>query len=138
LSYRITFSVDSGLTASLATSKIIIKSENVIIYERMAMAIQTSTEANTEIKTYPVRLRDRGQITVPQAVRDKLAVAEGDMLTLLQIGDTVLLTSRHLQTPHLADRIATLIEQEKVSLADLLAGLAEEREAIQRERPQNA
>lgn len=96
------------------------------------------TEANSEIKTYPVRLRDRGQITVPQAVRDKLAVVEGDMLTLLQIGDTILLTPRQPQAPQLADRMATLMEQEGVSLADLLTGLAEERAAIQRERSQHA
>ncbi len=102
------------------------------------MAIPTLTEANTEIKTYPVRLRDRGQITVPQAVRDKLSVVEGDMLTLLQIGDTVLLTPRQPQAPSLADKIAAIMEQEDVSLADLLLGLAEEREAIQRERSPHA
>jgi AbrB family looped-hinge helix DNA binding protein len=102
------------------------------------MAAPVSPDLNIEIKTYPIRLRERGQITVPQAVRDKLAVAEGDMLTLLQIGDTILLTLRQSKTPHLADRIAALMEQADVNLADLLAGLAEEREAIQRERQQNA
>ncbi len=98
----------------------------------------TLSDPNFEIKTYPIRLRERGQITVPQAVRDKLAVTEGDILTLLQIGDTVLLTPRQPKVPQLADRIATLMEQEDVSLADLLLGLAEEREAIRRERKQNA
>ena len=102
------------------------------------MAITTSPDPNLEIKTYPIRLRERGQITMPQAVRESLAVADGDILTLLQVGDVILLTPKQPQVPQLADKIAALMEQEGVSLADLLAGLAEEREALQRKRQQDA
>ena len=102
------------------------------------MAIITSPDTNVDIKTYPIRLRDRGQITVPQAVRERLAVADGDILTLLQVGDVVLLTPKQPQVPQLADRIAALMEKEEISLADLLLGLAEERAAIWRERQQDA
>jgi AbrB family looped-hinge helix DNA binding protein len=87
-----------------------------------------------EIKTYPIRVRERGQITVPQAVRETLAVADGDILTLIQVGEVVLLTPRQPQVPSLADKIAAIMEQENVSLADLLQGLVEERETIQHER----
>jgi AbrB family looped-hinge helix DNA binding protein len=96
------------------------------------------SDTDFDVKTYPIRLRERGQITVPQAVREKLAVAEGDILTLLQIGATILLTPRQPQAPQLADKIAAIMEQQGVTLADLLVGLAEEREAIWRERQQNA
>jgi hypothetical protein len=59
-------------------------------------------------------------------------------LTLLQVGDVVLLTPKQPQVPQLADRIAALMEKEEISLADLLLGLAEERAAIWRERQQDA
>jgi AbrB family looped-hinge helix DNA binding protein len=95
-------------------------------------------DTNLEIKTYPVRLRDRGQITVPQTVREQLQVVEGDMLVLLQLGDLVLLTPRHPQTPQLADKFAALLADEQVTLADLLLGLAEERQTIWQERQTNA
>ncbi|MGD9100171.1 MAG: AbrB/MazE/SpoVT family DNA-binding domain-containing protein [Anaerolineae bacterium] len=90
------------------------------------------------MRTYPVRLRGRGQITVPQTVRDDLDVSEGDILTLFQVGDVILLTPKQPQVPRLADKIADLMEAEDVSLADLLAGLEEEREAMWRERQGNA
>jgi bifunctional DNA-binding transcriptional regulator/antitoxin component of YhaV-PrlF toxin-antitoxin module len=102
------------------------------------MTAITSLDPNIEIRTYPIRLRDRGQITVPRAVRERLAVADGDILTLLQVGEVVLLTSKQPQTPQLADKIADLMEQEGVSLADLLLGLAEEREAIWRQQQKDA
>lgn len=96
-----------------------------------------SPELNINLKTYPIRLRERGQITVPQAVRESLDVADGDVLTLLQVGDVILLTPKQPKVPQLADKIAALMKQEDISLADLLLGLAEERETIWRER-QNA
>lgn len=98
----------------------------------------TVFNTDTDAKTYPIRLRGRGQITVPQTVRDNLNVTEGDILTLLQVGDVVLLTPKRPQVPRLADKIVDLMEAEGVSLADLLSGLEEEREAILRERQANA
>jgi len=95
-------------------------------------------KVTSEIQSNPVRLRKRGQITIPQAVRDNLGVSEGDILTLLQMGDVIMLTPRQPQVPRLADKIAGLMEEEGVSLADLLQGLKEEREAIWRERMENA
>ena len=95
-------------------------------------------EVASEILSSPIRLRKRGQITIPQAVRDNLGVSEGDILTLLQMGDVVILTRKQPRVPRLADKIAGLMEEEGVSLADLLQGLKEEREAIWRERAENA
>ena len=95
-------------------------------------------ELASEILSSPVRLRKRGQITIPQAVRDNLGVSEGDILTLLQMGDVVMLTRKQPRVPRLADKIAGLMEEEGISLADLLQGLKEEREAIWRERAESA
>lgn len=85
-------------------------------------------------EVYDVRLRQRGQITVPREVRDRLKVNEGDTLTLIQVGSTLILTPKRPVVPLLADRIVELMEQEGVTLADLLLGLEEERAAIYQER----
>ena len=95
-------------------------------------------DTGPDAKTYPIRLRNRGQITIPQGIRDNLDMAEGDMLTLLQVGDLVLLTPKQPRVPQLADKIVAMMESEKVSLADLLLGLEEERKAIWRERREDA
>jgi len=98
----------------------------------------TLQDSNIDVRTYPVRLRGRGQITVPQTVRDNLQVTEGDVLTLLQAGDLILLTPKQPKVPELADKIAALMEAENVTLADLLLGLEEERQTIWQERQQGA
>ena len=49
-------------------------------------------QAADEFPSDLVRLRQRGQITIPQAVRDNLGVREGDLLTLFQLGDVIVLT----------------------------------------------
>lgn len=38
----------------------------------------------TEIQTRTVRLRERGQVTIPRDVREQLMIAGGEALTLLQ------------------------------------------------------
>lgn len=88
----------------------------------------------TKTQTFTVRLRERGQVTIPQAVRDKLTAAEGDMLTLVQIDDLLLLTPRQLRLPTLTERFTAEMEKGDVTLADLLEGLAAERAAIHQER----
>lgn len=89
-----------------------------------------------EIKQTTVRLRERGQITIPQSVRDKWAAEaiEPDVLNLVEIGDVVFLTPKKLLLPELARQFSALMDEEGVSLADLLEGLAEERQAIYQER----
>jgi hypothetical protein len=52
--------------------------------------------------------------------------------------DVIVLTPRQPQVPRLADQIVALMEEEGVSLADLLQGLKEEREIIWRRRTKDA
>lgn len=86
------------------------------------------------VQTYPVRLRSRGQITVPQAIRERLEVNDGDFLVLVEIGDLIFLAPKALQVPHLADKLADMMDEAGITLADFLLGLAEERAAIWKER----
>ncbi len=98
----------------------------------------TSENINIEMRVFPIRLEKEGQITVPQAVQDQLNLTEGDTLTLLQIGDLVLLTPKNLQVSQLADQITAIREDEGVDLTDLLDGIKTERTAIWQEQQGNA
>jgi bifunctional DNA-binding transcriptional regulator/antitoxin component of YhaV-PrlF toxin-antitoxin module len=84
--------------------------------------------------TYAVRLRDRGQLTLPQAVRKELAVDDGDILTLVQVDDLAIITRRSSLLPKLSQEFTAIMKEDGVSLAELLQGLEEEREQIWRER----
>jgi len=98
------------------------------------MVVTLKPDEPTVVRTYDIRLRQRGQITVPREVRDRLSINEGDTLTLVQVGSILLLTPKRPVVPLLADRIVQLMEEEGVTLADLLIGLEEERAAIYEER----
>lgn len=87
---------------------------------------------------YTIRVRERGQITLPQSVRTSLAVDAGDTLSLVQIGDIVLLSMKTTLIPKLSQEFSTLMQEEGVSLADLLEGLEEERQSIWQERHASA
>ncbi|MDJ0754823.1 MAG: AbrB/MazE/SpoVT family DNA-binding domain-containing protein [Ardenticatenaceae bacterium] len=76
---------------------------------------------------YRVQLRQRGQVTIPRAIREQLAIDTGDVITMAEIDDFVFFAKRELRVPVLADRFAELMADSSVSLADLLEGLSEER-----------
>ena len=89
-----------------------------------------------ELKTYSIQVRQRGQLTLPRRLRESLAIEDGDTLTTFQVGETLLLAPRALKTPELMDRLATMLDESDVTLADLLADLPRIREEIYRERYQ--
>ena len=80
------------------------------------------------MQTYSVRLRERGQLTIPQSARDNLAVKEGDTLTLIQIDGLLLLGRKQPLVPQLSEQFSKQMDEAGVSLADLLEGLAQERQ----------
>lgn len=89
-----------------------------------------------ELKTYSIQVRQRGQLTLPRRLRESLAIEDGDTLTIFQVGETLLLAPQALKTPELMDRLATMLDESDVTLADLLADLPRIREEIYRERYQ--
>lgn len=79
------------------------------------------------VQSYTIRLRERGQVTIPQAVRDELAVKEGDMLTLVQIDGLLVLRPKQPLVPQLSEQFSHQMDEAGLSLADMLEGLAQER-----------
>ncbi len=82
-----------------------------------------------------IQVRKKGTITLPVDFRDKYGVDEGDIFTLIDLGDgSFLLTPRISQVNRLGDRVAEILDEEGVSLDDLLNTLDEERERYYQER----
>lgn len=86
------------------------------------------------MQTYTVRLRERGQMTIPQAAREHLSVKEGDTLTLMEYDGLLLVVTRQPLIPRLSAEFSRQMDEAGVSLADLLAGLDEERRASRNSR----
>jgi bifunctional DNA-binding transcriptional regulator/antitoxin component of YhaV-PrlF toxin-antitoxin module len=81
-----------------------------------------------------IQVRKKGNITLPIDLRNKYGVDEGDLFTLIDLGDgAFLLTPRVSQVNRLGDRVSEILSNEGVSLDDLLSTLDEERERYYQE-----
>lgn len=76
------------------------------------------------------RLGEKGQITLPKAYRDAVALDTGAPITVLQVGSGLLLIPEQTRFRDLCDRIATTFARHGVQEQDLLATLLEARERV--------
>jgi AbrB family looped-hinge helix DNA binding protein len=80
-----------------------------------------------------IQVRKKGSITLPVEIRNKYGYDEGDMFTLIDLGDgSFILSPRILYVNQLGDKIATIIKDRKISENELLKALDEEREGYYR------
>lgn len=84
--------------------------------------------------TNTIQVRKKGSITLPADLRARYGLDEGDIFTLIDMGDgSFLLTPRILQVNRLGDRVAEILNEEGVALDDLLNALDDEREKYYQE-----
>ncbi|NIN65041.1 MAG: AbrB/MazE/SpoVT family DNA-binding domain-containing protein [Anaerolineae bacterium] len=81
-----------------------------------------------------VQVRERGQFTIPAEIRRQMGIEEGDVFSLIQVGDTLVATRKKLVAPEIAGAIEAIMQEEGVTLADLLEGLEEQRRTYVREK----
>jgi AbrB family looped-hinge helix DNA binding protein len=82
-----------------------------------------------------LQLRSKGSITLPAELRKKYDLNEGDIITLIDLGEgSFLLTPILPQIDRLGDRIAKTLSNDDVSLDEILTVLNEERERYYHER----
>ena len=76
-----------------------------------------------------VQIRKKGSLTVPKEIRSKYGLNEGDIFTLIDLGDgAFMLTPRVSQVNRLGHQIAEIVNEENISLEDLLNSLDDERQ----------
>ncbi len=68
-------------------------------------------------------VRDRGQLTLPKALRDALEIETGDRVRAVQIGDAIVLTPQRLDLDALHKEFRRLMKKQKVTPDDLLRDL---------------
>jgi len=81
-----------------------------------------------------VRVRQRGQFTIPAEIRRRMGIREGDIFSLIQLGDTLVATRKKLVAPQIAKNMAALMEEEGLTLGDLLEESEKQRERYVREK----
>ncbi|HBX70677.1 MAG TPA: hypothetical protein DEH25_15180 [Chloroflexi bacterium] len=76
-----------------------------------------------------LQIRKKGVITLPMELRRQYSLNEGDLLTLIDLGDgAFMLIPQPSQVAVLGNKVARALENEELSLDDMLLALDEERE----------
>jgi len=82
-----------------------------------------------------MQLRAKGTLTIPVELRQKYALSEGDVLTLVDLGDgSFFLTPRVSIVSKLVAEMEALREEAGISVEELLEGLPEQRRQLYQER----
>lgn len=72
-------------------------------------------EGDMTTSGHTLRLGKQGQIALPRAVRRSLAVNAGDVLSLVQIKDVLLLLRREAKIPELSLKFSGMMQEAGVS-----------------------
>jgi bifunctional DNA-binding transcriptional regulator/antitoxin component of YhaV-PrlF toxin-antitoxin module len=91
--------------------------------------------AKTMSVSTTLQIRTKGSLTLPVELRRKYGLNEGDIMTLVDLGDgAFVLYSGVTAVDRLGDRVAQLMAEEGVSLDEVLEALDEERQRYYQER----
>jgi antitoxin PrlF len=68
-----------------------------------------------------VRVQDKGQVTIPQEIRKKLGLKQGDLVAVVETPDGVFITPQQVLATTALDRIGDILKEQGLSLDELIA-----------------
>jgi AbrB family looped-hinge helix DNA binding protein len=80
-----------------------------------------------------VRIRERGQVTIPSSFRKDLGLGENDTLNMVKIDEMLILTPRKPFGDAVARKVESAMRRKGLTLDDLLANLKDQRRKYSRE-----
>ncbi len=75
-----------------------------------------------------VRVRSRGQLTIPQDMREALSLDEDTGLNIFRVGKVLILSPKRLQRASLAKEVEREMKRQGLTLKDLISDLRVQRE----------
>jgi bifunctional DNA-binding transcriptional regulator/antitoxin component of YhaV-PrlF toxin-antitoxin module len=75
-----------------------------------------------------VRVRSRGQLTIPQDMREALSLDESTGLNIFRVGKVLILSPKRLQRTSLAKEVEREMKRQGLTLKDLISDLRIQRE----------
>jgi len=82
------------------------------------------------MKAISIEIKSRGQLTIPKKIRDMIHLEEGQAVSIIPLGDSVIITPRRLELDEARRQIRRILKQSNCSVEELLAGLKEERTTL--------
>ena len=85
------------------------------------------------MKPLTTEIKSRGQLTIPKKIRVMGHLEEGQVVSIIPVGDSVIITPKRLELDEARREIRKLLKATGLSEEDLLKGLKEEREKLYQE-----
>lgn len=82
------------------------------------------------LKTYQTEIRSRGQLTIPKTIRKASNIDEGQIVSILPIGDSILITPKPLQLDEARRQMKKILRSSGVSIEELIEGLQDDRSKL--------
>jgi bifunctional DNA-binding transcriptional regulator/antitoxin component of YhaV-PrlF toxin-antitoxin module len=84
-------------------------------------------------KLITAEIKSRGQLTIPKKIRAVTRLEEGQVVSIIPLGESVLITPKKLELEEARREIRKVLKASGLSVEDLLKGLEEEREKLYQE-----
>lgn len=79
-----------------------------------------------------VKMRERGQLTIPYEYRKELGLGKEDVLNIIKIGDVLILVPKQLAGDTISRKMESAMRKKDLTLDNLLKNLREQRKRYSR------
>lgn len=86
-----------------------------------------------DLRPVIAEIKARGQLTIPKKIREKSHLEEGQVVSIIPVGDSVIITPRQLTLDEARRQIKMILRQTGISVEEVLAGIKEERGSLYEE-----
>jgi AbrB family looped-hinge helix DNA binding protein len=84
-------------------------------------------------KVAVAEIKARGQLTIPKKIREMSHLEEGQIVSIIPVGDGLIVTPRRLELDEARREIRKVIKAANVTVEELLEALQEERDRLYQE-----
>jgi len=85
------------------------------------------------VKVAVAEIKARGQLTIPKKIREMSHLEEGQIVSIIPVGDGLIVTPRRLELDEARREIRKVIKAANVTVEELLEALQEERDRLYQE-----
>ena len=85
------------------------------------------------IKPYIGEIKSRGQLTIPKKIREMSHWEEGQVVSIIPVGDSIIITTKRLELDEARRELRKILKASGLSAEGLIAGIKEERERLYQE-----
>ena len=81
-------------------------------------------------ESFETEIRERGQLTIPKKIREMSHMEEGQVVSIIPVGDAIIISPKRLQLGEARNQIKKILKATGLSPDEVLSGLDEERAAL--------